>query len=182
MVVIAWCLSPLTLWVRITLWRCVLDTTLCDKAGQWLATGRWFSPASSSNKTDRQDITEILLKVALNTIDQTKPSFVFINPLNHEYLIQHSLKTGGTKYHFRQVKIPGTAPYWKVWCPQVEIEIPSLYKLLGYRKERIKVIYHQLQNFILLSFPSIVQWKPKIWINFCQHQKWDENVFIYKIL
>jgi hypothetical protein len=35
------------------------------------ATGRWFSPGtpiSSTNKTDRQDITEILLKVALNTI------------------------------------------------------------------------------------------------------------------
>ena len=40
-------------------------------------TGRWFSPntlVSSNNKTERQDITEILLKVALNTIqlNQTK--------------------------------------------------------------------------------------------------------------
>ena len=35
--------------------------------------GRWFSPGtpvSSSNKTDRHDITEILLKVALSTINQ----------------------------------------------------------------------------------------------------------------
>jgi hypothetical protein len=42
----------------------------------WLATGRWFSPGtlvSSTNKTDNHDITEILLKVALNTINQTKP-------------------------------------------------------------------------------------------------------------
>jgi hypothetical protein len=40
-----------------------------------LATGRWFSPGtpvSSANKTDRHDITLILLKVALNTINQTK--------------------------------------------------------------------------------------------------------------
>ena len=32
--------------------------------------GRWFSPGtpvSSTNKTDRHDIDEILLKVALNT-------------------------------------------------------------------------------------------------------------------
>ena len=29
----------------------------------------------------------------------------------HEYLIQHSLKSGGTKDHFRQVNVPGTAPY-----------------------------------------------------------------------
>jgi hypothetical protein len=35
---------------------------------------RWYSPGtpvSSTNKTDRHDITEILLKVALNTIKQT---------------------------------------------------------------------------------------------------------------
>jgi hypothetical protein len=44
-----------------------------DKS-QWLATGRWFSPdppVYSTNKTDRHDIAEILLKVALNTIKQT---------------------------------------------------------------------------------------------------------------
>jgi hypothetical protein len=27
----------------------------------------------------------------------------------HEYLIQHTLKSGGTKDHFRQLKVPGTA-------------------------------------------------------------------------
>jgi methylthioribose-1-phosphate isomerase len=32
------------------------------------------TPVSSTDKTDRHDITEILLKVALNTIIQTKPS------------------------------------------------------------------------------------------------------------
>jgi hypothetical protein len=34
-------------------WRCVLDTTLCDKVHQWLATGWWFSLGTpvSSNKT-----------------------------------------------------------------------------------------------------------------------------------
>ena len=34
----------------------------------------WFSqdtPVSSTNKTDHHDITEVLLKVALNTIKQT---------------------------------------------------------------------------------------------------------------
>jgi hypothetical protein len=37
--------------------------------------GLWFSPCtpvSSTNKTDRHDITEILLKVALNTITQIR--------------------------------------------------------------------------------------------------------------
>ena len=49
------CLSPLMLWVRISIRaRC---TTLYDKICQRLATGRWFSPGppvSSTNKTDRQ--------------------------------------------------------------------------------------------------------------------------------
>jgi hypothetical protein len=40
-----------------------------------LAHGRWFSPgtpASSTTKTGRHDIAEILLKVALNTKNQIK--------------------------------------------------------------------------------------------------------------
>jgi hypothetical protein len=51
--------------------RSVLDTTLCDKVCQWLAAGRWFSPVFSTNKTYRHDITKILLKVVLNTINLT---------------------------------------------------------------------------------------------------------------
>jgi hypothetical protein len=43
--------------------RCILDTTLCYKVCQWLVTGQWFSPVSSTNKTDCHDITEILLQV-----------------------------------------------------------------------------------------------------------------------
>jgi hypothetical protein len=68
------CQSPLTLWVRFQLRRGVLDTTLGDKVCKWLAIGRWFSPStpvSSTNKADCHDITEVLLKVALNTITLT---------------------------------------------------------------------------------------------------------------
>ena len=43
-------------------WRVVLDTRIYDKVCQWV------SPGSSSNKADRQDMTEILLKVSLNPI------------------------------------------------------------------------------------------------------------------
>jgi hypothetical protein len=56
-------------------WRGVLDTTLCDKVCQWLATGRCFSlgpPVSCTNNTDRQDITEILLKMVLYIITLTQ--------------------------------------------------------------------------------------------------------------
>jgi hypothetical protein len=45
-----------------------------DKVYQLLAYGRWFppgTPASSTTKTGRHDIAEILLKVALNTKNQS---------------------------------------------------------------------------------------------------------------
>jgi hypothetical protein len=38
---------------------------------------RWFSPVTSTNKTDRHVVTEILLKLALNTITLTH--FMFQN-------------------------------------------------------------------------------------------------------
>jgi hypothetical protein len=44
-----------------------------DKVYQLFAHGRWFSPgtpSSSTTKTGRHDIAEILLKVALNTKNQ----------------------------------------------------------------------------------------------------------------
>jgi hypothetical protein len=73
------CLSPLKLWVRIPLRLGVLDKTLCDKVCQRLVTGRWCSPGtlvSSTNKSNRHDITEILLKMALNTNQTTKPTYI----------------------------------------------------------------------------------------------------------
>ena len=67
---------------------------LCDKVYQWLATGsRWFSPGpliSSTNKTDRHDITEILLKVALNTIKQTNNLIRLYESLQEECLRKSS--------------------------------------------------------------------------------------------
>jgi hypothetical protein len=55
----------LTLGVRIPLGWGVLNTTLCDKVCQWLVADLWFSLGtlvSFTNKTDRHDITEIMLK------------------------------------------------------------------------------------------------------------------------
>ena len=61
-------------------WRCVLATTLCDKVWQWLAAGPWIHRVlfvSSTNKTDRHDIIELLLRVALNTITLTLTSRLY---------------------------------------------------------------------------------------------------------
>ena len=50
----------------------------CDKICQLPAQGQWFSPctpASSNSKIDHCDMTEILLKLALNPIEQTNNLF-----------------------------------------------------------------------------------------------------------
>jgi len=98
------CISPLKLWVRIQFRRGVIDTTLRNKACQWLATGWWSSPGtpiSSANKTDRHNITELLLKVVLNTIILTLHYnqyslcfllFVILDDQNQTLLIYHYFK------------------------------------------------------------------------------------------
>ena len=62
-------------------WRGVIDTTLCVMFVSDLCQVGWFffsgTPVSSTNKTDHQDIAELLLKVALNTIIPN-PLFLYI--------------------------------------------------------------------------------------------------------
>ena len=71
-----------TTWVRARLCKlqkgCTRLTPASDKVYQLLAHGRYFSlgtPASSTNKTGLHDIAEILLKVALSTINQIKSTY-----------------------------------------------------------------------------------------------------------
>ena len=63
-------------------------TTLYYKVCQRLVASLCFSPStpvSSTNKTDRQDITEILLKVVLNTITLTLYHKVITELRNYIY-------------------------------------------------------------------------------------------------
>jgi hypothetical protein len=56
---------------------CIRLAVASDQIYQLLAHGRWFSPGtpvSSTTKTGRHDIAEILLKVALSTINQSNQS------------------------------------------------------------------------------------------------------------
>jgi hypothetical protein len=58
---------------------CTRLAAACDKVYQLLAHGRWFSPgtlASSTTKTGRHDIAEILLKMALKHQKQIKANLV----------------------------------------------------------------------------------------------------------
>ena len=67
---------------------CTRLAAVSDKVYRLLAHGRWFSPgtpASSTTKTGRNDIAEIMLKVALNTKNQS------INLINFHKLPNPSL-------------------------------------------------------------------------------------------
>jgi len=70
-------------WVRARLCKlqkgCTRVAATSDKVYQLLAHGWWFpagTPASSTTKTGRHDIAEILLKVALNTINKSIKLFL----------------------------------------------------------------------------------------------------------
>jgi len=70
---------------------CIRLAAASDKVYQLTAHGRWLSPgnpASSTTKTGRHDIAEILLKVALNTINQIKS----ITPFVSSNFSRHKLK------------------------------------------------------------------------------------------
>jgi hypothetical protein len=107
------CLSPLKLCeLESRSWRGVLDTTSCGKVCQWLPTGRWFSPGtpvSSTNNTELHDITEIWLKVALNTITQTIFSAIITQD--------------------KQFGIPLTPPHFGV-CPKSGPRLPTSYVVI----------------------------------------------------
>ena len=75
-------------WVRARLCKlqkgCTRLAAASDKFYQLLAQGRWFSPgtpASSTTKTGRHDIAEILLKVALKHQKSINQSYTkFLDP------------------------------------------------------------------------------------------------------
>jgi len=58
-----------------------------------LAHGRWFSPgtpASSTTKTSRHEIAEILLTVALNTKNQSIKSIFWNNPIETNFYFSNN--------------------------------------------------------------------------------------------
>jgi hypothetical protein len=67
---------------------------------QWLAEGRWLSPGtpvSSTSTTDRHDITEILLKVVLNTIPlNLRSTSIHKNILGNRILFSSTLYPSGS--------------------------------------------------------------------------------------
>ena len=85
---------PITTNVEYCSGQGVLDTTLCDKVCERLAAGLSVSLVSSTNNIDHHDITEILLKVALNTINLTHIYKIYIRCLCLYGLFVWGLVTG----------------------------------------------------------------------------------------
>ena len=54
-------------------------------------------------------LRSVLLVEETGVLHYLQGSMFYSNLINfHEYLIQHALKSGGTKNHFRRVKVPST--------------------------------------------------------------------------
>ena len=152
------CLSPLTLWVRIPFRRGVLDTTVWDKVCQWLAVGRWFSlctPAFSTNKADRHIITEILLKVALNT--NPKPQV--------QILIKSNIPSIGMSRRGWYVEIPlRVTCEWRSYIPfnengdsyfmKVLLNCFACYEQSDWSKKVITVFIISLYIHDIMSIPA----------------------------
>ena len=65
--------------------------------------------------------------------------FFFLNWNNfHEYFKYNTLKSGGSKDHFRQVKVPGTDPHWK----SCSVMLGSLFSLTT-----LWYLCHMLERF-----------------------------------
>jgi hypothetical protein len=109
-----------TAWVLARLCKlqkgCTRLAAASDKVYQLLAHGRWFSPASSTTKTGRHDIAEILLKVALNTHQKSKSinhHLVYILFIACLLFIQNTTKRveSLTSFYFPTFKKHQSIPY-----------------------------------------------------------------------
>ena len=95
------CLSPLKLWVR-SLYS-IQQYVVKIVKDLWQVGGLPPGPlVSSTNKTDHQDITEILLKVALNTIKPNETNHVRFLETLHESPYQ-TLKESFSIYNYTPV-------------------------------------------------------------------------------
>jgi len=99
---------------------CTRLAAASDKVYQLLVHGRWFSPgtpASSTTKTGRHDIAEILLKVPLNTINQINQIYLKVTL----FLSRHG------KYHMNLTSFK-RSPVLKDHC----LSVPKLTKVWLY--------------------------------------------------
>jgi hypothetical protein len=67
--------------------------------------------------------------------------------------MQQSLKLGGTNYHCKWVKVPGTAPHWKAWSDDMWL---AIYKQ-AYDAESLKHVIFIKERRLLCGIMKIGQ-------------------------
>ena len=111
---------------------------------------RWFSldtPVSSTNKTDRHNITVILLKVALTTVTLS-PEYNdwIIRVIKHTEIITNHIISVKLPYKYKYTKVapyPIVLVFWISYRDQGELKIGSL------RLEaNIQRHFHQYNSYI----------------------------------
>ena len=85
------CLSPLILWFRISIWQGVLDASLCDNICQWIETGRWFSPVSSTNKNWPPQYSWNIVESGVNHHRPNQPINIFPLTVHNKIYYEFSL-------------------------------------------------------------------------------------------
>ena len=129
-------LSPIKLWVRIPL---MARSTRCTIVLKFVS-GRWFflgTLVSSTNKTDCHDITDLLLKVALNTITLYLTHYLVLK-INTNYLKTKQILS--SFFRIEQILL-GSLPEMKVrLCPKLSTT---------WELRQIKLRYNKVNNLIL---------------------------------
>ena len=111
---------------------------------------RWFSldtPVSSTNKTDRHNITVILLKVALTTVTLSQEyNDWIIRVIKHTEIITNHIISVKLPYKYKYTKVapyPIVLVFWISYRDQGELKIGSL------RLEaNIQWHFHQYNSYI----------------------------------
>ena len=133
----------------------------------WLAIGGWYSPVSSINKTDQYDITEILLKVALNTIT-TMTTFIYLFIwfiyLFIYLILDHTTQDQPQPFCQRLPRYR----WWKTW------EKVSLYKYIYFHKYSLclffsvmwcRFICHVMYGSLLIFLQPVTVSQPPLITN-----------------
>ena len=127
------------------------------------------TPVSSTNKTDGHDITEILLKVALNTVNQTKPTYFKINLMVTcaEFLITVQYKYIKTLWNMHAQRCQFSGLSTNIICKLVNsghdhnVILKGLWKESSYLESPI--IYGLLITIWYLQSPLIYDLLISIW-------------------
>ena len=98
---------------------CTRLAAASDQVYQFLAHGRWFSsgtPASSTTKTGRHNIAEILLKVVLNTKNQIKSILIHQIICCRDYCGFHYLPLWWSYHIIKDRTRANVIDEWRMQC------------------------------------------------------------------